>query len=686
MARGRDPGFRVIVALTDQFTRPINNLSTKLAQSTARIRGLAQIPGAILKTTGLTQIGGAIGRVGGGVLQLRNAVTGLLGPFARLGGLLGGVALGQFVFDAVSAGGQLVKLAQSTGFAVERLQELQYAAKQSNVAGEAMTGALTKMNKALADATKTGKGLTEAQKGLAALGFSPAQIKQGVNASDAFNRIADAVARASDHTTALRIASTFFGKSAAQILPVLKEGTAGLTAFADEARALGIVMTTDTARSAKAFGDIMTRLGEHMRGLAYEVLRQLLPAMTGGAEAMDEWIKANREWITTEIVSIIRDLVGIGKAFVDLVRSDLVPAVKALSPLWDGLTTVLGKNNAMLLAFTSVVAPGIIGALVSIGKAILGLGVALAANPIGAIITAIAVAALLIWKYWEPISAFFIDLWGKVQTAFSAALGWLGDFGRQFAGGFIEDAWKPLTRFFVDLWAGISGIFSGALAWLGDFVGRFVPQPILDAWAATAGFFSSLWNAPRRAFEAALGWLDDFADRFTAASLEGDWRALAGLFGEVWAAISSAFRAGIEATLGLLAALVPQPEALVHRAAAFAFAERLPSLPIGPAAESERLRDTTIAIFNAAIDEATARNDGAMRQLRLVFATALRLIAHRTHSPLEDQILAPAAPMPSLVCAHWAYREARQAQRIRDANPTAHPNFMPPRLVIPQWP
>ena len=127
-------------------------------------------------------------------------------------------------------------------------------------------------------------------------------------------------------------------------------------------------------------------------------------------------------------------------------------------------------------------------------------------------------------------------------------------------------------------------------------------------------------------------------------------------------------------------------EALVHRVAVFSYAQRLPSLPLGPAAQSERLRDQTIEIFGAAIDEATKRNDGALRQLRLVFATCLALINYRTHSPLEDTILLLTAPMPSLVCAHWAYREARQAQRIRDANPTAHPNFMTPRLVIPTWP
>src|SRR5215469_17359222 len=134
MARsGRDPGFRVIVSLTDQFTRPINNLNNKIAQSTAKMRGLAAVPGAIFKATGLTQIGGAIGKVGGSVLQLRNAVTALLGPFARLGALVGGFELGRFVYDAVNAGGELIKLSQVTRVGVEDLQRLQYAAQQSGI-------------------------------------------------------------------------------------------------------------------------------------------------------------------------------------------------------------------------------------------------------------------------------------------------------------------------------------------------------------------------------------------------------------------------------------------------------------------------------------------------------------------------------------------------------------------------
>ncbi len=49
------------------------------------------------------------------------------------------------------------------------------------------------------------------------------------------------------------------------------------------------------------------------------------------------------------------------------------------------------------------------------------LGAALLGNPIGLALTAIAIAAALIIKYWEPISAFFKDLWAGITAEFEAA-------------------------------------------------------------------------------------------------------------------------------------------------------------------------------------------------------------------------------------------------------------------------
>jgi hypothetical protein len=126
--------------------------------------------------------------------------------------------------------------------------------------------------------------------------------------------------------------------------------------------------------------------------------------------------------------------------------------------------------------------------------------------------------------------------------------------------------------------------------------------------------------------------------------------------------------------------------ALVHRAAALAWSEKLPSLALGSSAESETLRVQTTAIYNAVVDEAAARNDGTSRMLRQVFATSMQLINQRAISPHEDGVLLTNAPMPSLVCAHWAYREARQVDRLRFANPAAHANFMARRLAVPAWP
>jgi hypothetical protein len=126
-------------------------------------------------------------------------------------------------------------------------------------------------------------------------------------------------------------------------------------------------------------------------------------------------------------------------------------------------------------------------------------------------------------------------------------------------------------------------------------------------------------------------------------------------------------------------------EALVHRAAALAFAERLPSVVFDDLPKTLRLRETVTSMFDAVIAEASQRNDGAMRTLRQIQATTWQLIDRR-HKPSEAGALVLAGPMPALVIAHLAYREARQAPRIRDANPTAHPNFMPGELMVPAWP
>lgn len=57
-----------------------------------------------------------------------------------------------------------------------------------------------------------------------------------------------------------------------------------------------------------------------------------------------------------------------------------------------------------------------------IGMVITTVGRAMLMNPIGLAITAIALAAYLIYRYWEPIKAFFLGLWAQVKAAFGGGL------------------------------------------------------------------------------------------------------------------------------------------------------------------------------------------------------------------------------------------------------------------------
>ncbi|KVN76040.1 phage tail tape measure protein [Burkholderia ubonensis] len=91
-----------------------------------------------------------------------------------------------------------------------------------------------------------------------------------------------------------------------------------------------------------------------------------------------------------------------------------------------------------------VLGSNLVRGLMLAGRTFLWLGRALMLNPIGLAITAIAVGAYLIYRYWTPIKQFFGGIWNSIKAAFAGGIGsvirliinWspLGLFYRAFAG------------------------------------------------------------------------------------------------------------------------------------------------------------------------------------------------------------------------------------------------------------
>ncbi|EMW3785900.1 phage tail tape measure protein [Salmonella enterica] len=163
--------------------------------------------------------------------------------------------------------------------------------------------------------------------------------------------------------------------------------------------------------------------------------------------------------------------------------------MRGLGPLASRLATGAGRLGRVL-------GGGLLRGLMVAGRAILFIGRALMMNPIGLLITGIAIAAYLIYRYWEPISGWFKARWEEIKTAFSGGIGgvceliinwsplglfykafagvlsWFDidlpknftDFGKNIIDGLtkgIKDKWKSVKDTFKDLTDGIKGFFTG---------------------------------------------------------------------------------------------------------------------------------------------------------------------------------------------------------------------------------
>ena len=101
-------------------------------------------------------------------------------------------------------------------------------------------------------------------------------------------------------------------------------------------------------------------------------------------------------------------------------------------------------------------------AIQTVTMAMNALKIATMTNPIGLIITGIAVAAYLIYNNWEPISAWFSNLWTKVTGYFQNFCNWVQGIWTG-ATEWVSSAWSGVSDYFGQLWDGITSFFDSGI-------------------------------------------------------------------------------------------------------------------------------------------------------------------------------------------------------------------------------
>lgn len=189
----------------------------------------------------------------GGLKSATSSVTSAIGGLSAAFAAIGATA---FIKNTIDAADSLNKLAQKTGIAVDTLSALANSADLAGVSQEQLGSSLTKLNKSIAEAVS---GSREQIDAFAGLGIAVKDANGNIRSTDSvLADIADRFARASDGATKTQYAMALFGKSGADLIPFLNQGSEGLKQF-------GASIGADFAKQAEIFNDNITKIGQRLQ-------------------------------------------------------------------------------------------------------------------------------------------------------------------------------------------------------------------------------------------------------------------------------------------------------------------------------------------------------------------------------------------------------------------------------------
>jgi hypothetical protein len=251
-----DRNVRIVVEAITKGQANLKGLGGALDEIGQRARRL----GDAFKEGFGNQLSSQLGGIG-------DAISALPGPLGIVAGAaaLAGTAMVKLGLDTVAAAIEFDKLSQKTGASVEFLSGMGAAVRDADVNIETFNAGLVKFADNL---TRT--------------------VGPTANVQDELFKLADRFAQMPDGAQKTALAIDAFGRSGAELIPILNEGSAGLRTLMADASAAGRVMSQETVAAAKALDDQIDKLNARVEGLKLSLGQGVVPALLGVFEAADK--------------------------------------------------------------------------------------------------------------------------------------------------------------------------------------------------------------------------------------------------------------------------------------------------------------------------------------------------------------------------------------------------------------
>lgn len=428
-----------------------------------------------------------------------------------------GVAMALPLLGAVKVyadmGSELLDMSERTGFTVEALSGLQFAAEQSGSSLEELEVSLRKMQRTLADAHLGGEA---GAKALGKLGLSIAQLVD-LTPEQQFEMIAEAISQIADPTMQTAAAMEIFGKSGTKLLPLLRNGAAGIQQLMEQARRLGLVMSKEDAEAAERFGDMMGRLWRQIKMAVFHIGAGLAPTLESLGEWISQVVGATSAWLQENraLVTIIAGVAG-GLTAAGLALMLLGPAISAV-----GMVITFITGAFWLLGAAIGFALGLVGTLLTpLGLLLLTLD-GLRGYLVATALTSTD-ALNILSSGFSSLLGVAQTTWGGITDAIAAGnlqgameMAWLGLQVAWLTGiNTLRMAWREFSNWFVEKWdqatTGLGLILH--IAWTSLKEGFFtIVEALATGWEMFClglriaftnfvGFFRRAWATVRNIF------------------------------------------------------------------------------------------------------------------------------------------------------------------------------------------
>ncbi len=218
--------------------------------------------------------------------RLQKASKQLTSMRSVIGGVIGGAGLGALIQKNLDAADRIQKLAIQTGATTEFLSEMRGVAQLAGVEFEKFAGSIPKMQRAIAEAND---GTAEYADAFDKLGIN---VSEFVNLSpdEQFRTLADRISGISNPAERANIAMSIFGRTGADLLPVLDGGAEGLDKMRQEAHNMGLTLSRDAVDGAAAANDSMTTLKNSIGALGTDFALKMAPFITQVANGLRQVI------------------------------------------------------------------------------------------------------------------------------------------------------------------------------------------------------------------------------------------------------------------------------------------------------------------------------------------------------------------------------------------------------------